>query len=63
MEGPAFRFSLAPRFSLLLPLVLAVLQIFTELAGFPAARAPEKPYPFYFEFVTGVAYGGTGASH
>jgi hypothetical protein len=55
MESPALEFFLAPRFSLFPPLVLAVLQIFNELAGFAAARAPEKPYPFYFEFVTGVA--------
>jgi hypothetical protein len=55
MESPAPEFFLAPRFSLFLPLVLAVLQIFTELAGFAAARAPEKPYPFCLEFVTGAA--------
>jgi hypothetical protein len=62
-ESPALEFFLAPRYSRFLPLVLAVLQNFTELEGFAASRVPEKPYPFYFEFITGVAQGEMSASH
>jgi hypothetical protein len=54
-ESPALEFFLEPRYSRFLPLVLAVLQNFNELEGFAASRVPEKPYPFYFEFITGVA--------
>jgi hypothetical protein len=35
-------------------LVLGVLQNFTGVEGFAAGRPWEKPYPFYFEFVTSV---------
>jgi hypothetical protein len=43
--------------------VVPVLPNFAGAEGFAALQGTEKRYPFYFDFVTGVAYGRIGASN